>query len=305
MSGVLTFSASPFDRAAHLRDDAAWIEAQLGSDHSRFLPFWRSKPLVLADRSRGLAWARRDVCERVGKTIRPIFLGTDLEVAHFALDVSELERPEAELGVTDVASFEDARSAAAWLSAEHTAVVAMARSLLEWHRSHGFCSACGQPSRIESSGWVRRCDACDRQHFPRTDPVVIAAVIREDRCLLGRQPGWPPGLFSALAGFVEPGETIEAAVRREVFEEAGIQVGDVRYFAAQPWPFPHSLMLGCIAEASSDVISLNDNELAEARWFSRDELRAALDSGPGRGSFFLPSPVAIAHHLIAEFLRAD
>jgi len=290
------------DRASHLREDAAWIAKQRAGDEARFLPFWRLRPLVHNEAERGLAWARRDVCECVGEGVEPIFLGVDGDLAHFAIDVSSVASPEAALGVSGVARFEEARSAAGWLSAEHAAIVAVARSLLGWHEAHGFCPACGQPTRIESAGWVRRCADCDRQHFPRTDPVVIAVVTRADRCLLGRQPGWPAGLFSALAGFVEPGESIEAAVRREVFEEAGIRVGAVRYLGAQPWPFPYSLMLGCIAEALDERIALHDRELAEARWFSRPELEAALAAGPGRGSFFLPGPVAIAHHLIRAFL---
>jgi len=302
MSESFTFAGSLLDRVAERRADAAWIAQVLAAEGTRFLPMWRLRPLVRRAEQRALAWARRDLLERVGPRPEPIFLGVIADVAHFAVDVTSLERPEAALGVEDVAEFEEARAAAVWLPASDAAIVAAARSLLEWHATHGFCAACGGATRVERAGWVRRCGPCKREHFPRTDPVVIAAVVRGDRCLLGRQPGWPPGLFSALAGFVEPGETLEAAVRRDVYEEAGISVGAVRYVGGQPWPFPHSLMIGCIAEALSEQIVLNDHELAEARWFSRAELLEALDSRPSGGGIFLPGPIAIAHHLIRAFL---
>ena len=296
------FAGGRLDRAAERRSDAEWLARQLASDDARFLALWRLRPLVKLGEPLGLAWARRDLLAACpGSDPTPILLGVNGDVAHFAVDLSGLEKPESELGLRGVAEFHEARAAAARLSGEDAANVAMARALAAWHDTHRFCGACGAKTRPERAGWMRRCDSCDREHFPRTDPVVIAAVVRGDRCLLGRQPGWPERMFSALAGFVEPGESLEEAVRREIREEAGIEVGAVRYHATQPWPFPHSLMIGCIAEGLSEEISLHDRELGAARWFTRDELRAALS---GSGPFSLPGPVAIAHHLIRAFVES-
>jgi NAD+ diphosphatase len=302
MRDPVTFAGGRLDRAAERRSDADWLARQLASDESRFLALWRLRPLVKLGDPIGLAWARRDLLTACpGPESAPILLGVSGGVAHFAVDISALEKPESELGVRGAAEFHEVRGAAARLAGEEAASVAVARSLAAWHETQRFCGACGAKTRPERAGWVRRCDACDREHFPRTDPVVIAVVVRGERCLLGRQPSWPERMFSALAGFVEPGESLEEAVRREIREEAGIEVGAVRYHATQPWPFPHSLMIGCVAEGLSEEISLNDRELGAARWFSRDELRAAL---AGSGDYAVPGPLAIAHHLIRAFVEA-
>jgi NAD+ diphosphatase len=300
MRDPVTFAGGRLDRAAERRSDAAWLAQCLASDDSRFLALWRLRPLVKPGEPLGLAWARRDLLAACpGSQSAPILLGVSGGIAHFAFDVSALEKPESELGVRGVAEFHEARGAAARLARDDAANVAVARSLAAWHETQRFCGACGAKTRPERAGWMRRCDSCDREHFPRTDPVVIAVVVRGDRCLLGRQPSWPERMFSALAGFVEPGESLEEAVRREVREEAGVEVGAVRYHATQPWPFPHSLMIGCVADGLSDEISLNDRELGAARWFTRDELRAALAGG---GDYSVPGPLAIAHHLIRAFV---
>lgn len=179
-------------------------------------------------------------------------------------------------------------------------ILALAKSLLAWHARHGFCANCGAPTRLSASGFKRECDACGAQHFPRTDPVVIMLVTHGERCLLGRQARFPAGSYSCLAGFVEPGETMEDAVRRETFEEAGIRVGAVSYDLSQPWPFPSSLMLGCIAQATSETIIIDADELEDARWFSRDEVRTML-AGAHPDGLRVPPPVAIAHHLVRLF----
>ena len=180
--------------------------------------------------------------------------------------------------------------------------VALGAALLAWHASHRFCGRCGGRCRSADGGFRRVCSQCGAEHFPRTDPVVIMLVVDGEHCLLGRGKQFAEGMYSALAGFVEPGETIEAAVRRETHEEAGIKIGKVRYHASQPWPFPHSLMIGCFAEALSRTIDMDRQELADCRWFSRGEILKALDS-PGAQGFFVPPKMAIAHHLIARWAR--
>ena len=185
---------------------------------------------------------------------------------------------------------------------EELGALAMAKSLLFWHERHRFCSACGAASALSASGFRRDCAACGAQHFPRTDPVVIMLVVRGDRCLLGRQARFVASSYSALAGFLEPGESIEDAVRREVFEEVGVRVGYVRYLASQPWPFPSSLMIGCHAEGLTDEIVRDEEELEAARWFSRDEVRAMLERRHPDG-LITPPPMAIANYLISSFVE--
>lgn len=179
-------------------------------------------------------------------------------------------------------------------------LLAQAKSLLSWHRRHGFCANCGAPAHLAASGYRRDCPACGAQHFPRTDPVVIMLVTYGERCLLGRQRRFPAATYSCLAGFVEPGETVEDAVRRETFEEAGVRVGRVSYALSQPWPFPSSLMLGCVGEAQGDSLVVDRDELEDARWFSRTEVGLML-AGTHPHGLRVPPPVAIAHHLVRLF----
>lgn len=180
--------------------------------------------------------------------------------------------------------------------------VAQGASLLAWHASHQFCSRCGHESAPADGGYKRICPNCQAQHFPRTDPVVIMLAVDGERCLMGRSHHWNKGMYSALAGFIEPGETFEAAVRREIGEEAGLQIGKVQYRANQPWPFPFSLMIGCFAEAKSTKIIMDEKELSDCRWFSRTEILTALDH-PEDADFYVPPKMAIAHHLIDYWAR--
>jgi NAD+ diphosphatase len=181
------------------------------------------------------------------------------------------------------------------------AILAQARSMVGWHATHRFCAACGQASAMADGGYRRHCPSCGANHFPRTDPVVIMAVIHDDAILLGRQAAWRPGMYSALAGFMEPGETIEQAVAREVREEAGIQVADVRYIACQPWPFPSSLMIGTVARAQSSVLTVDSSELEDARWFGSTEVRQMVE-GRHPQNLSAANPYAIAHHIILAAL---
>lgn len=189
----------------------------------------------------------------------------------------------------------------ALLGAEEAGLYATARSLTDWHQRHGFCAACGGATRPQKGGWARACDACGAEHFPRVDPVVIMLAEHKGRILIGRQPRFPAGQYSALAGFVEPGENLEDAVARELWEEAGVRVRDVRYVASQPWPFPSSLMIGCIATCDDPALTLDETELEHAFWAERADVVAALES-PDSAPFKLPSPIAIAHHLIAAWV---
>jgi len=300
MSDAIAFAGSPLDRSAVARRDAAWVEKQLGDPATRFLPLWKLDPLVKVAEPRALAWARRELFEDVELPGQPALLGLDGEVAHFAVDVSSLAEPLSALGLTGVAKFEELRGIGSVLTPSEIAIVAHARSLTDWHSRHGHCADCGGVTVPVLAGANRRCPDCSAEHFPRTDPVAIAAVVRGDRCLLGRGHHWPDTMYSALAGFVEQGETIEEAVRREVREESGVVVGAVRYVKSQPWPFPSSLMIGCIAEAESEELVIDSAELADARWFSLDEIRAALDGLPGPLS--VPPPFAIANHLMRAWL---
>lgn len=184
---------------------------------------------------------------------------------------------------------------------EELGMLAMAKSLLDWHRRHRFCANCGAPTQPAQAGFRRDCASCSAQHFPRTDPVVIMLVTRGERCLMGRQPRFPEKMYSCLAGFLEPGETIEDAVRRETFEEAGIRVGAVRYLASQPWPFPANIMIGCQAEALTDEIAFDGEELEDARWFTKDDIRRMLEGTHDR--FLAPAPIAIANLLLQEWVK--
>lgn len=187
------------------------------------------------------------------------------------------------------------------LSPEEAALYGGARSLVDWHARHRFCAVCGSPTELFRGGWGRRCASCGAEHFPRVDPVVIMLAEYEGRVLLGRQPGFPPGFFSALAGFVEPGESLEEAVARELVEEAGIAVSDVSYVASQPWPFPSSLMIGCRAVARGAALTIDTTELEAAMWVDRAEVRAALAGDMG-ASFMAPPPLAIARYLLEDWV---
>ncbi len=283
----LTFAGSGLDRAQSLRgrpEDLAraWAEA-------RVVPFWRGRPLVAGEGpATTLDWlpSAHPVLAAAGE---PVFLGISDGLPRFAADISasltEGLMPAAgpfdtsrqpHPGLEGDRGFVDLRAIMAQLTPRDAELAATARALLEWHRTHGFCAACGAASRMTQGGWQRHCPACNAPHFPRTDPVVIMLITRGNRVLLGRSPGWPEGMFSLLAGFVEPGETVEAAVRREVAEETGVPVGPVRYLASQPWPFPANLMLGCRGEALDDAITLDPAELEDARWVSREDMVAVM-----------------------------
>jgi len=293
------FAGSPLDRLDLRRHDPEWIAAKLEDPATRFLPVCARAPAV---RERELAW-----CGPAGLRFRtadsePVLLGSRDGQTLFAFDVTGIDDPATKLGLGN-AEFPDLRAIASALPAADASIAAQARHLIDWHSRHGFCPGCGRPTAAKDAGWARECTGCSTEHFPRTDPVAIMLVRRDDRCLLGRQPAWPRPFFSALAGFVEGGETLEETVRREVKEEADIEVGEVRYHSSQPWPFPASLMLGCMAEATSEKICVDGAELEEAAWFSREDIARSLR----RPSDVLavPPPMAIAHQLLRAWVEED
>ena len=226
-----------------------------------------------------------------------VLLGWNGAGPRLAATLHETAIDEGRITLTDLRTL----ASTAAVTPEHLGALAQGRSLINWHARHRFCSNCGAATSIANGGYRRDCPQCQAQHFPRTDPVVIMLALRDDMALLGRQPQFAPGMYSALAGFLEPGETIEDAVRRETLEEAGIAIGRVRYHASQPWPFPMSLMIGCHAEALSDEIHRDEAELEDCRWFSRDEAEQMLDGAHPAG-LKAPSPIAIAHRLVAAWV---
>jgi NAD+ diphosphatase len=299
------FASSPLDRASHLRRDGAWLEARLGDTESRLLPLWQLKALVLPGEAPAIAWQPAAArTEFAAEDREVIFLGLGDGVAHFATGLDAADNPAKGGALAGKGKFIDVRTIAPQLSAGEAAIVAQARALVDWHARHRFCAVCGKPTEADEGGHLRRCadPACKAQHFPRTDPVVIMLVLSGERCLLGRQPWWPKGMYSAMAGFLEPGETIEEGVRREVREESGVEVGAVRYHSSQPWPFPSSLMIGCMAEALSEEVAIDGNELEEARWFDRDELTEMVAAWHNMRADRLPPPMSIAHQLCRAWL---
>ena len=297
MEDVYCFGGNPLDRASERRDDGRWVAALLDDPETRLLALRDLKPYTRGTTVPALDWQPiGEWREQIDAGATLVFLGLGDGRAHFAIDAAGAKvAPDVDTELIDV------RALAPTIAPGEAAILAEARSLLDWHARHRFCAQCGSPTSVASAGWKRHCPACRASHFPRTDPVVIMLATRGDRALLGRNRRRPGARFSCLAGFVEPGETPEEAVRREVREEAGVRCGRVRYLAAQPWPFPSSLMMGFLTEALSEEITVDAEELAEARWFSRSEIaemvaRAATGADdPVHTS--LPSPIAIAHHI--------
>ncbi len=304
---VHTFAGGALDRAAHVRGDTRRIGELLGAASTRFLPFRDMDPLVVDGAVPSLAWLeRRDVSIVADVESAAVFLGLDDGEARFAVAV---DGSVAGGYLTRAGSrFRGVRELAPFLSAADASVAALGRSLTAWHATHGHCSRCGSRTLLAEAGHARRCvgEGCGSVQFPRTDPVVIMLVHREDRCLLGRAvrtPGYPPGLHSCLAGYVEPGESIEEAVRRETWEEAGLEVDRVRYHSSQPWPFPSTLMIGCFAEALPGEIHIDPVELESARWFDRVELGHAVERWDDEAELRVPPPLTIAHQLARAWLE--
>jgi NAD+ diphosphatase len=293
-----TFAGNPLDRASEKRTDADWLAAQLASSDSLGLAIWNGKPFVEKTKDGGVQIAylpAKMVAELSGGLEPVLFMGLWKDTAIFALDLEGTSDP-AQGPLQGLGEFADLRQIALRLPQTDAAILATAKQMFEWRRRHQYCAACGQPSVARDGGWKRQCPACEVEHFPRTDPVVIMLAVHGDRCMVGRQEIWPKGMFSALAGFLEPGESIEEACARELKEEAGLKTVSVRYHSTQPWPYPSSLMIGLIAEVEDEDARPDQTELSEVRWFSREEAQRLV-----RGEYadtFCPQPMAIAHQLI-------
>ena len=283
------FGGSGLDRAAHLRGSEQDLADLLQKDGSGVLAIWRGKPL-LDLKTRAPHWLAPDHPVLDAADESPIFLGLDDGVARFARDISGWDPEQvpdtlgafhdpSEQGHPDLPgalAFCELRANMTALSPRDAELVAMSKAVLSWHEIHGYCARCGAKSVISQAGWQRDCPSCKAHHFPRTDPVVIMLILHGNSVLMGRSPGWPEGMYSLLAGFVEAGETIEGAVRRETFEESGIRVGEVSYLSSQPWPFPSSLMFGCLGVALSKDITVDPEELEDAVWVTREEMALSL-----------------------------
>ena len=296
---VHTFAGNPLDRAESIRRDEQAIKALVEAENSVFLTFHQLK--VAMDSNQNLAWQRQEELAALSEHIvsEPVLLGLRDNVAHFAANID---------APADADQYIDCRAAAALLPGPDAGIVAHARAQLDWHRRNGFCAQCGAPSAAERGGQIRRCSGCGKHIFPRTDPVAIMLIIDEpggDRCLLGQSQGIMANtqFYSALAGFLDQGESLEDAVRREVWEEAGIRVGEVHYHSSQPWPFPSQLMIGCHGIADTQDIQIDPAEMADVQWFSRSDALRAVNKD--HDSLRVPGEMAIAHHLIRSWAQGE
>ena len=294
MNAHNVFAGAFVDRSGHRREDSAWLAKAMAAPDALFAPVWRHRCLASGDPPRVSLLGHSDVDPMLGGD-EPVFLGMYRERPAFAFAVDGgIETP-----FTGAGQFHDLRYLGSILPADEANLVAHAIALIRWHRLQKHCATCGAPTRAESGGNTRICseEQCATRFFPRVDPAIIVLVAHGERCLLGRQPSWPEGRYSTIAGFVEPGESLEDAVRREVLEETNVEVGAVRYHSSQPWPFPSSLMLGFTAAAESRDIQLNDGELEDARWFTRKECRSGFPK--------LPFRLSIARRLVDDWLDDD
>ena len=286
------FAGAFVDRFGERRKDSAWLADAIQNEDSCFVPVWGDQCLIGGDPLKAILLSREQATSIVEDEDDLIFLGLFRDRPAFALSMTANNPPFRELG-----EFHDLRYLGTVLPPDEANLVAHARALVLWHASQVFCGVCGSSARPGAAGNSRVCmnEECRREIFPRVDPAIIVLVSHGDRCLLGRQPSWPEGRYSTIAGFVEPGESLEDAVRREVYEETNIHVETIRYHSSQPWPFPSSLMLGFMAESSSTDIELNDGELEDARWFTRKELRSGFPK--------LPFRISIARRLVDHWLE--
>ncbi len=298
------FDDRTLDRVSYRREDSGWIARRLEEASTLIVPVWSSRCLVVPDDPPFAVLLPLSAVSAWQSDSPPLFLGRHGEQSFFCMDLSHLEE-ETVAGLDRNAVINDLRQVGAMLSARDGSLLAYSRALCHWHAQARHCGRCGEPTRIELAGHQRVCtdSDCDTQVFPRTDPAVIMLVttIDNQRALLGRQPSWPPGFYSALAGFCEAGESLESSVAREVYEETRIVVTDATYHSSQPWPFPQSLMLGFMARSPGGEPDVGEDELEDARWFDRRELRTALRMREIR----LPPPLSIARRLVDAWLDSE
>ncbi|PQA88137.1 NAD(+) diphosphatase [Hyphococcus luteus] len=292
------FANSPLSRVNIEKDQHAFVEARLADQTSLLLPMWRGDPLM---KDGAPAFLNIAALSEFPKDAPLILLGLIGERAYFAVDISSTADSAETAPFTELGGYMPLRNAAGVLSRDDLAVVGQARWFFEWRRKHRFCANCGAETEFDPGGAKARCLKCEAEHFPRLNPVSIVLAVNEDACLLGRGHQFPPGFVSALAGFVEAGETPEECARRELFEEAGVTIDNVRYLFSQPWPFTCALMMGFHAEAQDRALTVDTDELAEAGWYDRKDVEAVLN-GEERG-FVLPPPFTIARQLIERWVK--
>ena len=304
------FSNNPLNRGEIERRSEEWINKVSGSKSTQFIPVSDSqillqKPPIPGEGIRTLGWITKEDIDRLKIINEPLLLGLLQDVTCFAIDVSNQVDAMTELESDDKFEFVDTRTAAEITDNESAGIIAQARSQVKWHMMNRFCSSCGYKTLIGRGGQAIHCSNCGIIHYPRTDPVIITVVYHKDMCLLGQTRGRSQSAnrYSALAGYIDQGESIEEAVIREVMEESGIQIGNVKYQSSQPWPFPYSLMIGCHAEAITTSINFDTEEMRDVRWFDRDDVLLAL-SGKNE-SLVLPGPIAIAHHIIKSWAEQE
>jgi NAD+ diphosphatase len=285
------------DRAAHLRPELNDLRGRFNRPGSVLVPVWRNKNLIAPGRpARPALLAAAQAGQLLETAGAMVWLGLLGDADCFALDLHPSEQTLEDPALDSAGEFNDLRMVGSLLKRQDAELLAYARGMLCWHRHHRFCPSCGSKTHRREGGHLRVCAGCNEKLFPRTDPAVMALVTHGQRCLLARQPTFPEGMYSVLAGFVEPGESLEDAVRREVAEEVGLSITDIRYVRSQPWPFPSSLMLGFAADAEHDEIRLGQQEeLEDARWFTREQIRSP-------SAFFIPPPFSLANQLISKFL---
>ncbi len=296
------FARQSIERASHLRRNDEWIAEKMADANARFVPVWQTKNLIADEEAPQAVFLKSSDSADLIKTADSItFLGKHNGKTYFAVGFDAAD-PSLLTALNRLGQFKDLRGVGGMLDDLQGSLLAYSRAIAYWHSCNRFCGNCGSPTKSSICGHIRVCTNpdCGREHFPRTDPAIIVIVASGRHCLLGRQPRWRKNVYSTLAGFVEPGESIESAVAREVMEETGIQVNGVRYHSSQPWPFPCSIMLGFIAEAERTEVSLDGAELEDARWFSRKEMQTAIKEK----TLILPGRVSIAYRLIEHWFDA-
>jgi NAD+ diphosphatase len=296
------FVSNSFDRISVRRKENQWVENRMMDPNTRYIPVWRLKNLFGGDDlSRAVMLSPGDLKNLIPKASSVTLLGSQEKTTFFAIDLPS-DSSSVPTSLDRFGRFKDLKGVAPMIDCWEGALLAYARAMSYWHEHHRFCGNCGSQTTSVHGGHIRVCtnDLCGQEHFPRTDPAIIVLVANGESALLGRQEAWPKSMYSTIAGFVEPGESLETAVVREVMEESGIAIEEVQYHSSQPWPFPCSIMLGFTAQAANRDIRLNDSELQDARWFSRDDLRSRLRSG----SLRLPSKISIAYRLIEDWFNS-
>ncbi|ACT58553.1 NAD(+) diphosphatase [Hirschia baltica] len=316
LNPTITFANAPFERSAHRRTDTDWLEQAKKSPDTRFLPFYNGKILCIdngipahevipgipiSKEPRKIAWLFSDEIPHFNHC-KFIFLSEENGVARFGVLIPPSFQIETSI-LSDLVLGE-LRAISGGISAEDAQYVSTCAAVFNWHRRHRFCSNCGTETQISEAGWKRVCDACEAEHFPRIDPVAIMLAVKGDKCLMGRQASWHPSMYSCLAGFVEPGETIAQAGARELFEEAGVVAsGRIEYLFEQPWPFPSSLMIGMIMEVQSEELNIDKTEIETARWFTKEEARQILQGE--HPDISAPTDIAIAHHILKAWAYSE